>query len=147
MSQPSCSLSDTFVVHFVVTSACRRCLSSSLIVLQSSASGRAGCSQICFKLEYLSHHKQIEHIVCASFVDSVLKQIRECSHIFSTSRAEEELTWKRTMTCISNLHLHNLFCSFCTWHLLHGSLMDSKEKWKRSQQWGPQDGEDPLGDP
>lgn len=140
MSQPSCSLSDTFVIHSVVTAACRRWLSSSLC-----SSGRTGSSQIRFKLEYLS--KQIECTVCVSFVDSVVKQIRECSPLFSTSRAEEELTWKRTMTCMCNLHLHRLSCSLCTWQLSHGSLMESKGKLKRSQQWGPQNGEDPLEDP
>lgn len=96
MFQPRCSPGHTFVFPFVVTSACRRCLSSSVVVLQSSGSGRAVCPLICFKLKCLSYHKQIEHIVCASFVDSALKQIRECSHIFTINREEEELTWKRT---------------------------------------------------
>ncbi|PKU36799.1 hypothetical protein llap_12894 [Limosa lapponica baueri] len=80
-----------------VTSACRRGLLSSLIVFQGSASGRAGCSLICFELECLSYSKQIEPVVCARFVDSALRQIRECSRIFFTRRVEEELTWKRTM--------------------------------------------------
>lgn len=40
-----------------------------------------------------------------------------------------------------------LFAPWCTWQLLRGSLMEGKEKLKRSQRWGPQSGEDPLGNP
>lgn len=114
MFQPSCSLGDAFIVHFVVTSASERCLCSSLPAPQSSVSARAGCSQICFKLEYVSSHNHFEHMVCASFVGSVPKQIRKCSRVFSTSREEEELPWERTMTCTCSLHLHKLSCFLCT---------------------------------